>query len=318
MDVTVNNVYKYYAYNQGVFNLNFNINRGEVIKIKCNYKERETILNLIYGIEKPTNGEISYSENIKLKIAFPSGYDKNLKVIEILKFYANMSNNNVQFDKIVENFGLNGVIDIKKSKLDKFENLLLGISVAYIQKANIIVINEPEYAKGFNENKVLNRIIKLLINENIGVLILYTSNLEIADKCDKSYYLSEDGMQEIGNINKEKVIYNLEKIPVKKEDKILLFNPSEIDFIEALNNKTSININGEVYICNFTMNYLEERLHKFGFFRSHRSFLINLQKIKEIIVWSKNSYSLILENKTYNEIPISKAKLDQLKKLIDF
>jgi len=284
MDVTVNNVYKYYAYNQGVFNLNFNINRGEVIKIKCNYKERETILNLIYGIEKPTNGEISYSENIKLKIAFPSGYDKNLKVIEILKFYANMSNNNVQFDKIVENFGLNGVIDIKKSKLDKFENLLLGISVAYIQKANIIVINEPEYAKGFNENKVLNRIIKLLINENIGVLILYTSNLEIADKCDKSYYLSEDGMQEIGNINKEKVIYNLEKIPVKKEDKILLFNPSEIDFIEALNNKTSININGEVYICNFTMNYLEERLHKFGFFRSHRSFLINLQKIKEIIV----------------------------------
>ena len=47
----------------------------------------------------------------------------------------------------------------------------------------------------------------------------------------------------------------------------------------------------------------------FGFFRCHRSYIVNLQKVREVITWTRNSYSLILENKEKTSIPLSKAKM---------
>ncbi|MDR0435024.1 MAG: LytTR family transcriptional regulator DNA-binding domain-containing protein [Gracilibacteraceae bacterium] len=34
----------------------------------------------------------------------------------------------------------------------------------------------------------------------------------------------------------------------------------------------------------------------YGFFRCHRSYIVNLQKVREIITWTRNSYGLILDD----------------------
>ena len=104
-----------------------------------------------------------------------------------------------------------------------------------------------------------------------------------------------------------------EKIPTKVNEKIVLFDPPEIDYIESNDGQSSLHINGEEFPTMFTMNELEERLQHFGFFRCHRSYIVNLQKVREVITWTRNSYSLILDDEKKSNIPLSKTKMAELK-----
>ena len=77
-----------------------------------------------------------------------------------------------------------------------------------------------------------------------------------------------------------------------------------------------LHINGEEFPTTFTMNELEERLQHFGFFRCHRSYIVNLQKVREVITWTRNSYSLILDDEKKSNIPLSKSKMAELKVML--
>src|SRR5699024_2657141 len=131
------------------------------------------------------------------------------------------------------------------------------------------------------------------------------------------YRLDEKGIKEITVDEDEKTVEQssnssdmvenkpvlLEKIPTRVEEKIVLFDPPEIDYIESIQGKTYLYINNESYYCMFTLTELEERLVPFGFFRSHRSYIVNLQQVREVISWTRNSYSLVLDNKQKTTIP---------------
>ncbi len=107
-----------------------------------------------------------------------------------------------------------------------------------------------------------------------------------------------------------------EKIPAKINDKMILFDPPEIDFIESNEGISHLHVKGEVFPCSITLNELTDRLRPFGFFRCHRSYIVNLQKVREVITWSKNSYSLILEDAKKSSVPLSKGKLNELKETL--
>lgn len=107
-----------------------------------------------------------------------------------------------------------------------------------------------------------------------------------------------------------------EKIPAKVNEKIILFDPTEIVFVESNEGISHLHVNGEIFPCSITLNDLSERLQPFGFFRCHRSYIVNLQKVREVITWTRNSYSLILEDSKKSSVPLSKGKLNELKNII--
>lgn len=107
-----------------------------------------------------------------------------------------------------------------------------------------------------------------------------------------------------------------EKIPAKVNEKIILFDPTEIVLVESNEGISNLHVNGEVFPCSITLNDLSERLQPFGFFRCHRSYIVNLQKVREVITWTRNSYSLILEDSKKSSVPLSKGKLNELKNII--
>ncbi|MGM7681070.1 LytTR family transcriptional regulator DNA-binding domain-containing protein [Cytobacillus sp. Hm23] len=107
-----------------------------------------------------------------------------------------------------------------------------------------------------------------------------------------------------------------EKIPAKVNEKIILFDPTEIDFIESNEGIAHLHVKGETFACSYTLNELFNRLNPFGFFRCHRSYIVNLQKVREVITWTRNSYSLILDDAKKSSIPLSKGKLNDLKGII--
>ncbi|MGO4374916.1 LytTR family DNA-binding domain-containing protein, partial [Paenibacillus sp. MCAF20] len=109
----------------------------------------------------------------------------------------------------------------------------------------------------------------------------------------------------------------LQKIYTKKNGKVILFNPPEIDYIESVDGSILVHVDGENYDCALTLTELEQRLANFGFFRCHRSYIVNLQKIREIITWTKNSYSLRLITGKDAVVPLSRSKLQELKALLN-
>jgi two-component system LytT family response regulator/two-component system response regulator LytT len=63
------------------------------------------------------------------------------------------------------------------------------------------------------------------------------------------------------------------------------------------------------------LNELQERLGEESFFRSHRSYLVNLRKVKEIIPWFNGAYNIILEDLPNEEIPVSRQQAGPLKRI---
>ena len=68
----------------------------------------------------------------------------------------------------------------------------------------------------------------------------------------------------------------------------------------------------------FTLTELEERLALSGFFRAHRGYLVNLQHVKAVIPYTRNSFSLILDDESETEIPLSKSAARELRELLDY
>jgi ABC-2 type transport system ATP-binding protein len=108
------------------------------------------------------------------------------------------------------------------------------------------------------------------------------------------------------------------KIPARSEDRVALVNPGDVLFALAQEGRTYLQTSDERLPTQFTLAELEERLVRSGFFRAHRSFLVNLQHVKEVIPYTRNSYSLILDDPGETEIPLSRASAAELRDLLGY
>jgi DNA-binding LytR/AlgR family response regulator len=52
-----------------------------------------------------------------------------------------------------------------------------------------------------------------------------------------------------------------------------------------------------------------------SFWRAHRSYLVNINRIKEVVPWFKSSYQLRMDDKKQTEIPVSRAQTKRLREL---
>ena len=108
------------------------------------------------------------------------------------------------------------------------------------------------------------------------------------------------------------------KIPVRFEGKVVLINPVDILFADAAEGRAYLQTEDDRLPTQFTLSELEDRLSRSGFFRAHRSYLVNLQHVKEVIPYTRNSFSLKLNDDKNTEIPLSKSAAGELRELLDY
>jgi two-component system, LytTR family, response regulator LytT len=65
-----------------------------------------------------------------------------------------------------------------------------------------------------------------------------------------------------------------------------------------------------------TIEELQANLDKETFWRVHRSYLVNIHKIKEVVPWFKSSYQLRMDDKKHTEIPVSRVQTKRLRELL--
>ena len=64
-----------------------------------------------------------------------------------------------------------------------------------------------------------------------------------------------------------------------------------------------------------TLEELLDSLDSNIFWRAHRSYLVNINRIKEVVPWFKSSYQIRMEDKKQTEIPVSRAQTKRLREL---
>jgi len=65
-----------------------------------------------------------------------------------------------------------------------------------------------------------------------------------------------------------------------------------------------------------TLEDLQSTLDPEIFWRVHRSFLVNINRIREVIPWFKSSYQLRMDDKKQTEIPVSRVQTKRLRSLL--
>jgi two-component system LytT family response regulator/two-component system response regulator LytT len=65
-----------------------------------------------------------------------------------------------------------------------------------------------------------------------------------------------------------------------------------------------------------TIEELQSNLDPETFWRVHRSFLVNINRIKEVIPWFKSSFQLRMDDKKQTEIPVSRVQTKRLRALL--
>lgn len=89
-----------------------------------------------------------------------------------------------------------------------------------------------------------------------------------------------------------------EKLPVRKGDAVVLLPYEEIAVAFTDGREVHVAARGELYRTDLTLQELEARFYSRNFFRCHRSYLVNIDRIKEISPWFSGGYTLKLEGLT--------------------
>lgn len=66
-----------------------------------------------------------------------------------------------------------------------------------------------------------------------------------------------------------------------------------------------------------TLEELLELLDPEMFWRAHRSFVVNIHRIQEVVPWFKSSYQLRMDDRRHTEVPVSRAQTKRLRELFN-
>jgi two-component system response regulator LytT len=109
------------------------------------------------------------------------------------------------------------------------------------------------------------------------------------------------------------------KILLKAAGRLFLVNQRDIGFASIEDGVITVVTSGANGMegqsnCR-TLEELLDSLDPNLFWRAHRSFVVNINHIKEVVPWFKSSYQLRLDDKKQTEIPVSRAQTKRLREL---
>ncbi|MGE5673640.1 MAG: LytTR family transcriptional regulator DNA-binding domain-containing protein [Mycobacterium leprae] len=96
------------------------------------------------------------------------------------------------------------------------------------------------------------------------------------------------------------------RLPVVHGEKTLLLDPVEIFFAFALDEQVYLKTAHGRLACQYTLRELEERLAPFGFLRTHRRYLADVSRVREVHHYFKGAMGLIMEDAEHSEVPVSR------------
>jgi two-component system LytT family response regulator len=105
-----------------------------------------------------------------------------------------------------------------------------------------------------------------------------------------------------------------DRIPVKTHGRVMIVNVPEIDWVEADGDYVSVHVGAKSWLLRETIAAAEARLALSGFVRIHRSTLVNICRVRELLPLSKGEFTVVLRDGT--ELKLSRNYRFALERLL--
>ena len=103
------------------------------------------------------------------------------------------------------------------------------------------------------------------------------------------------------------------QIPVHSGKRILIVPVGDVLWFGVEYRLVYAHTHERAYMTNYTLRELEERLDPGLFFRAHKSSLVNLRHVKEIVPWFGGRYKLVMRDQAGSEVALSRAQARELR-----
>jgi two-component system, LytTR family, response regulator len=203
--------------------------------------------------------------------------------------------------------------------LEKFDDSIKALE--YIQKNPIdlifLDINMPKL-----DGLALSRVINTLKAKPLLVFISAYRDyaLEAFEVAAFDYILKPysenrivDTLTRLENCTTTKCSSN--KLTLWKNEKLFVLNMNDIYYCKASEHEVFIYTKTEEYKTTSSISDFYKKLPQDNFFKCHRSYIVNLDKITEIIPWFNSTYILKLQG-INAEIPVSRQNISLFKQLM--
>jgi two-component system LytT family response regulator/two-component system response regulator LytT len=108
-----------------------------------------------------------------------------------------------------------------------------------------------------------------------------------------------------------------ERLAIKVGERFLLVQSEDIVHASLADETITIVTSQHTGTSNYrTLDELQERLDPTVFWRVHRSHLVNINKIKEIVPWFSRNYILRMKDERATEIPVSRTQTRRLREYL--
>ena len=206
----------------------------------------------------------------------------------------------------------------------EFENPLDALKYLQDNKTDIVFldINMPEL-DGMSLGKILAK-----LNDELKIVFItaYRDYAPEAFEIKAFDYLlkpySEKRINELlDNLTKSKEgehikdITQLNKITVTSDDKMYVISIDDIYYIEAGEKESTVYTSEQSYISKIKISKWEEILPPWKFYRTHRSYIVNLDKITEVEPWFNGTYVLKVKDLKF-KIPVSRNNIKEFKEML--
>lgn len=203
-------------------------------------------------------------------------------------------------------------LDINMSGMDGFDIVDEILRLNYSPLIVFVTAYDQYAIKAFEINAI-DYILKPIKKERLDKTIkrikfLLTNDIERLNNESKLKQLFKKINQSRDKVNRICVYQNGKYIPL---------NPREILYITTIGRNTIIRSKAGQFTTNHTLAEMEEKLSDYNFFRSHRSYLINLDEVKEIHNWFNGTFQIVLNGVEDIKVAVSRNKASEFKEIMN-
>lgn len=205
--------------------VSFTIEKGDrVAIIGYNGAGKSTILKVIAGVLKPTEGTVKTHGKIVPLLELGAGFDPQYTGAENIYLYGAVLGYRKEFidkkyDQIVEFSELGDFINVPVKNYSSGMKARLGFSIATVVEPEILILDEVLSVGDANFRKKSLKKVKEMMSQGVTVLFVSHSMNQIRKICNKAIILEHGRLKFYGELEEAISIYEAEEADGKGEDK---------------------------------------------------------------------------------------------------
>jgi len=207
------------------------------------------------------------------------------------------------------------MLDVQMPGLTGFE-VARRVIKAGLESHVVFVTAFDQYAINAFEINAVDYLLKPVEPQRLGTAVDRVRKRLAADRTAQKPKASPEELERLVQLLADRQ-GRREQLAIKVDDRFLLIHAEEVVHASVEDETIRVVTNSLSGTSNYrTLDELQARLDPAVFWRVHRSHLVNINKIKEIVPWFSRNYILKMKDAKGSEIPVSRSQTRRLREYL--